>query len=90
MMKMCAHKLVSSYQTLFEPSSTPAHLVLNVCVFEHQGQRSDVLPVHTLTASNLNSMFDAFVDLSGGRVPNVRQWAICKRGQDLQEKNMMV
>lgn len=52
-----------------EPVSIPAYLVLNVCVFEHQRQWSDVLPVHTITASNLNGVLDAFVDLLGGGLP---------------------
>lgn len=42
-------------------------------VLEHQGQWSDVLPVHTITASNLNGMFDALVDLFGGGLPDVGQ-----------------
>lgn len=61
-----------------------AHLVLNVCVFEHQGQWSDVLPVHAVAAPYLNGMFDAFVDLLGGGMTYVGQWAIRKGGQDLQ------
>lgn len=42
-------------------------------VFEHQGQGGDVLPVHSITASNLNSVLDAFVDLFGGGQPYVGQ-----------------
>lgn len=45
------------------------YLVLYVCVFEHQGQSSDVLLAHALTASNLDSVFDPFVYLSGGALP---------------------
>lgn len=47
----------------------PAYLVLYVCVLEHQGQSSDVLLAHALTATNLDSVFDAFVNLSGGGLP---------------------
>lgn len=78
---------MSSCQTASEPA---AHLVLDVCVFEHQGEWSDVLPVHAITASNLNGMFDAFVDLLGGGLPYVVQRAVCKGGQDLREKNVKV
>lgn len=86
--------LKSSYQTQSEPAFIPSsiyfYLVLDVCVFEHQGQWSDVLPVHTLTASDLNGMFDAFVNLFGGGLPYVGKRAVRKGGQDLQEKNMIV
>lgn len=84
------HELISSYQTLSGQASLPAYLVLDVRVFELQGQWSDVLPVHTLTASNLNSVFDAFVDFLGGGLTYVGHRAVRKGGQDLQEKNTMV
>ena len=68
------------------PASTPAYLVLYVCVFEHQGQRSDVLPVHPIAASDLDGVFDAFVNLLGGGMPYVGHRAVRKRGQDLLGK----
>lgn len=78
--------LISSCQTPSGPAPPPAYLVLDVCVFEHQRQRSDVLLVHTLAASNLDGVFDAFVDLLGGGLPYVGHRAVGKGGQDLQEK----
>lgn len=72
------------------PTSTPVYLVLYVCVFEHQGQRSDVLPVHPIAASDLDGVFDAFVNLLGGGMPYVGHRAVRKRGQDLLGKNMVV
>lgn len=57
----------------FQSGSISAHLVLDVYIFEHQGQRSDVFPVHTIAAPDLNGMSDAFVDLLGGGLPYVRQ-----------------
>lgn len=62
-----------STKTHSEPASIPPYLVLDVCVLEHQGQWSDVLHVHALAASNLNGMFDAFVNLLGGGMPYVGQ-----------------
>lgn len=59
--------------TTTKPACELAHLVLDMRVLEHQGQWSDVLPVHTITASNLNGMFDALVDLFGGGLPDVGQ-----------------
>lgn len=43
-----------------------------------------MLPVHSIAASDLNGMFDAFVDLLGAGLPNVRQGTVCEGGQDLQ------
>lgn len=59
-------------------------------VFEHQGQRGDVLPVHTVTAPDLYSVFDAFVDLLGGGLPYVGQRAVGKGGEDLQEEKIIM
>lgn len=72
------------------PASTSAYLVLYVCVFEHQGQRSDVLPVHPIAASDLDGVFDAFVNLLGSGMPYIGHRAVRKRGQDLLVKNMVV
>lgn len=51
----------------------PAYLLLDVRVLEDQRQRSDVLLVHALAASNLDGVLDAFVDLFGGGLPDVGQ-----------------
>lgn len=62
------------------------HLVLHVCIFEHQRQRGDVLPVHLIAAPNLYGMLDAYVYLLRGGVPYVRYRAVGEGGEDLQEQ----
>ena len=70
------------------PATLCSYLILNVWILEHQGQRSDVLNVHALTAPNLYCMFDALVNLSRGRLPYAGQRAVSEGGQDLQQKNI--
>lgn len=53
-------------------AATSTNLVLHMCIFEHQRQRGDVLPMHLIAAPNLYGMLDAYVDLLRGGVPYVR------------------
>lgn len=81
------------HELLFPPAgqlSMPAHLFFDVSILEHQGEWGDVLPVHTIAALDLNGMFDAFVDLLGGGLPNVGQGTICEGGQDLRNLKNVV
>lgn len=46
-----------------DSSFDSSHLVFYVCVLKHECQWSNVLLAHTLTASDHDGVFDAFVDL---------------------------